>query len=202
MKLESIAFALGGMAFGILLGWVLGAQHAGGARAASGAAAPAAAADRTDQQAPVLDRARVEELMRVVEKEPRNAAVVTELANLYFDAERFDEAVSWYERSLAIDPKNADVSTDLGVSYYYLNRPDEAIKQFDYTLGINPRHVKTWLNKGIVLAFGKEDLKGAADAWQRVVELAPDSREGQAARRALEGIAAAHPGGAGASADP
>jgi len=43
-----------------------------------------------------------------------------------------------------------------------------------------------------VLAFGKQDLKAAATEWQRVVELAPDSPEGQAARRALEGIASAH----------
>ena len=52
------------------------------------------------------------------------------------------------------------------------------------------------LNKGIVLAFGKQDLAGAEAAWKQVVALAPDSPEGQAARRGLEGIAAAGHGGA------
>jgi len=53
------------------------------------------------------------------------------------------------------------------------------------------------LNQGIVLAFGKQDLPGAQAAWTQVVALAPDSPEGQAARRALEGITAAgHGGGA------
>jgi hypothetical protein len=56
---------------------------------------------------------------------------------------------------------------------------------------MNPKHTKTLLNKGIVLAFGKEDLKGAAVEWQKVVDLAPTSPEGEAARRALEGVAAA-----------
>ena len=65
-------------------------------------------------------------------------------------------------------------------------------------LAINPTHTKTMLNKGIVLAFGKEDLKGAAEEWKKVVELAPDTPEGQAARRALEGVAAAHAGGGNA----
>ena len=43
----------------------------------------------------------------------------------------------------------------------------------------------------ISVAFGKEDLKGAAVEWQKVVDLAPGTPEGEAAKRALEGVAAA-----------
>jgi tetratricopeptide (TPR) repeat protein len=93
---------------------------------------------------------------------------------------------------MELDPRNADASTDLGVSYYYSNRPDQALAQFEKSLAIDPAHTKTLLNKGIVLAFGKQDLQAAAAEWQRVVELAPDSPEGQAARRALDGIASGH----------
>src|SRR5690606_23392663 len=110
---------------------------------------------------------------------------VVQLANTYFDAERWEEAIQWYERALKINPNNPNVSTDLGVSYYYTNRPDHALAQFDHSLTLDPKHTKTMLNKGIVLAFGKEDLKAAAAEWQKVVDLAPDSDEGQAARRAL-----------------
>ena len=35
-----------------------------------------------------------------------NAAIRVDLGNLYFDAERFDMAISWYEAALKIDPKN------------------------------------------------------------------------------------------------
>ena len=38
---------------------------------------------------------------------------------------------------------------------------------------------------------------GAAAAWQQVVTLAPDSPEGQAAKKALEGLRSAHPPAAG-----
>jgi tetratricopeptide (TPR) repeat protein len=79
-----------------------------------------------------------------------------------------------------------------GVSYYYTNRTDEALAQFERSLKISPNHTKTLLNKGIVLAFGKENLQAAADEWKKVVALSPDSPEGQAARRALEGVEAAH----------
>ncbi len=80
------------------------------------------------------------------------------------------------------------------MSYYYTNRPDEALKQFENSLRIDPKHTKTLLNQGIVLAFGKQDLNGAAASWQKVVDLAPNSPEAQAAKRGLEGIAASRTG--------
>jgi hypothetical protein len=49
------------------------------------------------------------------------------------------------------------------------------------------------LNRGIVLAFGKQDLAGAAKAWEEIIKLSPDSPEGQAARRALDSLKGAHP---------
>jgi tetratricopeptide (TPR) repeat protein len=101
---------------------------------------------------------------------------------------------------LKLDPKNVDASTDLGVSYYYVNQADRALQQFDYSLKLDPRHTKTLLNQGIVMAFGKQDLNAAAAAWQKVVDIAPNSPEGQAARRALEGVAAAHQQQGGAAA--
>ena len=58
------------------------------------------------------------------------------------------------------------------------------------------QHIKTLLNVGIVRAFGKQDLAGAGKAWQQVVDLAPNSPEGLAAKKGLEGIKSAQGGGA------
>ena len=194
MKSESIVFAIAGMCFGVILGWVMASQQP----PEGTAAAPPQAAAQPGEQRPQLDEGRVQALMTIVKSDPKNASAHAQLGNAYFDAERWQDAIQWYEQSLQLDPNNADVSTDLGVSYYYTNRPDEALARFDKSLAINPKHTKTMLNKGIVLAFGKEDLKGAAEEWKKVVELAPDTPEGQAARRALEGVAAAHAGGGNA----
>lgn len=195
MKAESIAFAVAGMFFGIILGWVGAVQQgAGSAPPAALAQAPAAAPAAAQQGPAPLDEARVQALMTVAQSDPANAGARVQLANAYFDAERFDEAVSWYEQALAIDPTDVNASTDLGVAYYYTNRPDEALQQFEQSLRLDPNHTKTLLNQGIVRAFGKQDLTSAAQSWQRVVEIAPTSPEGQAAQRALDGVAAAHAG--------
>jgi tetratricopeptide (TPR) repeat protein len=191
MKAESIVFAVAGMCFGVILGWVIGAQQASRPAAPAAATAPA---QGTTREAPPLDEAKVQALMTVVKNDPKNAGAAVQLANTYFDAERYPDAIKWYEESLRLDPKNPDASTDLGISYYYTGQTDRALQQFEASLKINPRHTKTMLNKGIVLAFGKQDLAGAEEAWKQVVAIAPDTPEGQAARRGLEGLAAAgHP---------
>ena len=197
---DSIVFAVAGMCFGVLLGWVLAVQQAGLRPAvqpsAQGSATPVGQGAGNAQQAPALDEARVKALMTAIESDPKNADTVLQLANTYFDAERYADAIKWYEESLAIDPKNTDASTDLGISYYYSGQVDRALQQFDRSLKLDPRHTKTLLNQGIVLAFGKQDLAGAAAAWKQVVALSPDSLEGQAARRGLDGISASGKTGA------
>jgi tetratricopeptide (TPR) repeat protein len=199
MRPDSIVFTIAGMCFGIILGWVIGTEQAAKRTAGVLQLQPAAAAPQQGanqpaagaRQPPALDEAKVQGLMTIIKSDPKNAGAYVQLANAYFDAERFDDSIKWYEQGLKLDPKNVDASTDLGVSYYYSNRTDEALKQFDYSLKLNPKHTKTLLNQGIVLAFGKRDLKGATDAWQKVVQLAPDSPEAQAAKQGLQGIAAA-----------
>ena len=194
MKAESIVFAVAGMCFGVILGWVIGAQQASRPTAPAAVAPAQEQGQGTTRQAPPLDEAKVQALMTVIKNDPKNAGAAVQLANTYFDAERYVDAIKWYEEGLRLDATNPDASTDLGISYYYTGQTDRALQQFEASLKIDPRHTKTMLNQGIVLAFGKQDLAGAEAAWKRVVELAPDSPEAQAARKGLEGLAAAgHP---------
>ena len=191
MKAESIVFAVAGICFGVILGWIIGTQQSARVETTP----PPAAAAQPAQQQPVLDEARVQGLLTIIENDPGNAGAHAQLGNVYFDAERYADAIKHYEQAVKLNPKNVDASTDLGVSYYYSNRPDDALKQFAHSLSIDPRHAKTLLNQGIVLAFGKNDLTAAAESWKQVVAVAPNSQEAQAAQRGLDGIAASRRGG-------
>lgn len=196
MKPDSIAFGIAGVCFGLIAGWIIGSQQAGMRPAA--APAPQTASAPTDgasgtTRAAVLDQAQVTALKSVAEREASSAAPRVQLGNLYFDAERYGDAIKWYEEAVKLSPDDVNVSTDLGVSYYYSNQPDKALQQFDHSLELDPKHAKTLLNVGVVRAFGKQDLDGASQAWQQVIALAPDSPEGQAAKRALDSLRSAHP---------
>jgi cytochrome c-type biogenesis protein CcmH/NrfG len=205
MKSESIVFALAGVAFGLIAGWVIGTQQAtprapAAAPAQTSAAEPAA--DGAGTRAALLDEAQVTALKSVASREPSNAKPRAQLGNLYFDAERYAEAIQWYGEAVKLAPDDVNISTDLGVCYYYTNQPDKALAQFEHSLKIDPNHAKTLLNVGIVRAFGKQDLEGAVQAWQQVMKLSPESPEGQAAKRALDSLESAHRGVGGTAQKP
>lgn len=207
MKPQSVVFAAVGAIFGLIAGWIIGSQQAqpGAPRPApapSAAAAPSGGESSSVTRAAALDEAQVQALKRVAEQEPSNATPRIQLGNLYLDAERYPEAIQWYGEAVKLAPNDVDASTDLGVCLYYTNQPDQALAQFAHSLQIDPKHTKTLLNVGIVKAFGKQDLAGAIQAWQQVIDVSPESPEGQAAKRALDGIRSAHPGAGGASSKP
>jgi cytochrome c-type biogenesis protein CcmH/NrfG len=200
MSKDSIVFGAAGILFGVLVGWIIGSQQATGVVSAPPAAAAPAAGAPAAQAPPPFDESRAAALKTAADRNPADAETRVQLGNLYFDAERYDEATRWYEDALRVDPRNVNASTDLGIAYYYSNQPDRALAQFDKSLAIDPKHSKTLLNIGIVRAFGKQDLEGAEKAWQRVLDLAPDSPEAAVAKKGLDGLRSAH--GQGGTAGP
>jgi cytochrome c-type biogenesis protein CcmH/NrfG len=199
MKPESIVLAVAGTFFGFLVGWVIGSQQA---RSVPMPMTPAAAVAPQAQQPAstppaqpprALDERQVQVLTAAAQQNASDPQPRVQLGNMHFDAERYPEAARWYEEALKLAPKDANVSTDLGVSYYYMNQADRALEQFKYSLSVDPTHTKTLLNQGIVQAFGKQDLKAAGASWQKVIELAPNSQEAAAAKKALDGLKSAHP---------
>jgi cytochrome c-type biogenesis protein CcmH/NrfG len=190
MKPESIVLTVAGMCFGVIVGWILANLEVNRSPVVV-PQAQAQARSSDERQPAVLDEARVQSLTTILKNDPTNAGAAVQLGTTYFDAERFDEATKWYEEGLRLDPKNADASTQLGMTYFFTKGPDQALEQFERSLKIDPNHARTLLNKGIVLWRGKQDLKGAEAAWQKLVHLAPDSAEAQAAKQGLQAISAA-----------
>src|SRR5262245_23921813 len=139
MKAEAIVFGVAGMFFGLIAGWVIGSQQASVRAPAPVAqsAPPSSTGAGQTTRAAVLDETRANALKSVAEREAGNPKPRVELANMYFDAERYDDAIKWYEEALKLQPNDVDVSTDLGVSYYYTNQPDRALAQFEKSLKID-----------------------------------------------------------------
>lgn len=201
MKRDNFVFLISGVFFGVLVGWILGSQQ--GARlspATTVASAPppasagAAPAGGQQQQTPPppINEQRVAELTKVANAEPTNATVRAELGNLYFDSERFDLAIPWYEAAFKLSPKDPNLSTDLGVSYLYSDQTDKAIAQFEKSIAADPKHLKTWLNIGIAKAMVKGDSAGGEAAWQKVIEIAPGSEEAKRAQQGIDAIKGGH----------
>ena len=192
MKPESIVLTVAGMCFGVILGWVLATVNINRSApvAAPVAAAPASeeASAGNERQPAQLDEAQVQALTTILKNDPNNAGAAAQLAETYFKAEKMDDAIKWYREALRLDPKNVDASTQLGMSMFIAQGADPALAQLEHSLQMQPNHPRTLLSKGIVLWRGKNDLKGAEAVWRKLVEVAPDSAEAQAAKQGLQAI--------------
>lgn len=198
MSRDNLVFLLSGVFFGVLVGWILGSQRLAPVAVPVAVSAPAGSAGNTTQPAaPPIDEVRAGQLQKVANAEPANIAVRTELGNLYFDSERFDQAIPWYESALKLTPSSVEVSTDLGVSYLYTQQTDRAIAQFEKSVRLDPKHLKTWLNIGIAKAMVKGDVPGGEAAWRKVIELAPGTEEARRAQQGIDALKGGHKGAAG-----
>lgn len=156
------------------------------------APAPELAAAPPSLEPQAVDEARVDTLEAAAASSPDDASPRAALGDLYFGAQRFTEAIPWYEEALALTPANADIGTNLGVSYYYAGQTERAIETFERSLEAEPSHQRALLSLGIVRAFGLQDLEGAIAAWEQVVAIAPETPEAAAAQDSLDRIRSAH----------
>ena len=192
MTKDAVVFGVSGAMFGLLAGWIIGSQWARPADGPPAATAASASASPQQPAPPPIDLQRAGALEQQANKEPANATVRYDLGNLYLEAQRPDLAIPWYEAALRINPKDVNVSTDLAVAYWYNDDADRALKQIDHSLSLDAKHAKTLLNQGIIRAFGKRDMDGARESWEKVLKVAPDSPEAARAKQGIEGLTAAH----------
>lgn len=110
----------------------------------------------------------------VIARDPKNYDAIVSLGNLYFDTGRTEKSIEMYQKALVIDPNDVDVRTDMGTMYRKMGNPDKAIEEFRKSTTINPKHEMSWYNLGITFYYDKKDLKGAADAWEKLLNVNPN----------------------------
>jgi cytochrome c-type biogenesis protein CcmH/NrfG len=169
-------------AFCLLLGVALGYLFRG---SASPAAAQAAASTTTQQgsgfqkqqpdpnaQAALTQAAAP--LLEAVNKDPNDFDSLVKLGDLFYDGKQFPSAIQYYERALVIHPENPDVRTDMGTAYWYTGDAEKALASMETSLKYRPGHPQTLFNLGWVRWQGKQDPKGAIEAWQQLLKANPD----------------------------
>jgi len=173
-----------GIFLGIIVGFVIGAGQAQPGAPLSAATAPNDAIH--SPAAAVVNEAELQAYRDILANDPKNLKAATELGNKLYDAGRFADSVPAYQQALALDPRNVSVSTDLGTAMFYAGRTDEALKQLEQSLEIDPAHAQTWFNIGIIRRDGKRDSKGAVQAWEQLLKVAPNYPEASKVRALIQ----------------
>ena len=168
-------------AFCLLLGVALGYLFRG---SASPATAPVAATttqqgsgfqkQQADPNAQAALAQAAAPLLEAVNKDPNDFDSLVKLGNLYYDGQQFPNAIQYYERALMIHPDNPDVRTDMGTAYWYTGNAEKALAAMETSLKYRPGHPQTLFNLGWVRWQGKQDPKGAIEAWQQLLKANPD----------------------------
>jgi tetratricopeptide (TPR) repeat protein len=104
---------------------------------------------------------------------------------------QYGNALTEYEKALAINPTHAEALCELGFVRLSLEQPDRAAEQFEKCIKLYPNHEKAWL--GIVRArLAQNNIPGATEASENLMKLSRDSDSLQAcaeicvARRAFD----------------
>ena len=165
-----IVYAIATMMFGGLAGYIIAVEN-------GRTAPPTVAATTAPPQAapaPIVDESELRAYREILAGDPKNAAAAMKAGNLLYDAQRYVEAIGFYQQAFALNPSDINVSTDLGTALWYAGRADEALAQYERSLAINATHAQTLFNMGIVRADGKPDYVGAVSAWATLLKTNPD----------------------------
>jgi len=173
-------------AFCLLLGVALGYLFRGSASVGTAQAAPSTTAQQgssvqpqSDPNAQAVLAQAAAPLLEAVNKDPNDFDSLVNLGNLYYDGQQFPSAIQYYERALVIHPDNPDVRTDMGTAYWYTGNAKKAVDAMETSLKYRPGHPQTLFNLGWVRWQGKQDPKGAIEAWQQLLKTNPDYPEKQ-----------------------
>lgn len=162
-----VVYAVAMLMVGGLTGYVLSIQMN------QPGAAPIAAPAATLTPAALVNDSELHGYRDILARDPKNLDAAVKAGNLLYDAQRYVEAIGFYQQAFAIDPSNINVSTDLGTALWYAGRADDALAQYQKSLAIDATHGQTLFNVGIVRADGKSDYAGAVASWDTLLATNP-----------------------------
>jgi cytochrome c-type biogenesis protein CcmH/NrfG len=192
MKREPMVFAVAGMLFGFVLGYMVANLGGGPGDARPAAPAMAGSADRSRPPAspPALDPNELKALESLAAREKGNAQVRVELGNLLMDHSRFEEAARFYREALALKPDQPDVRVDLGACLVNAGKAGEGLLEFEKALQKDPTHKKALFNKGIALMETGRPQEAVA-VWEGLLKRFPDDPQLQGLRKQIEQVRSA-----------
>ena len=117
---------------------------------------------------------QAEPLLAQLKSDPKNATLLNQVGLVYKTAHQFQEAASYFERSLQTDPTDIAVRADYASCLYFTGDVDGALRELNKSLTYDPKHAGVLMNIGIIKWKAKNDPDGAVEAWEKLLKYHPD----------------------------
>jgi cytochrome c-type biogenesis protein CcmH/NrfG len=174
MKSRQIVFGLVGVAIGFVLGFFTSDLIRKEAVPVGASPAPVQETEQLPQNHPSMEEMqRLADMQQQAAANPNDKQVRIALGNAYYDMQRFDAAIKWYEEAVHLDPNNVNVNTDLGTSYLYTNNPEKAIELYKKSLAVDQKHPQSLQNLGFAY-FAMANFADAVTTWEQLLALHPE----------------------------
>jgi tetratricopeptide (TPR) repeat protein len=201
LKKDHLAFLVGGLAFGFLLGFALFRAietrpgHAVNSAESNEIPSPMGPGAPTETAgggpaggaggggAPMM--AEINTLKERVEKDPKDVEAWSRLANIYQDAGMFEPAIDFYKRANDLLPNNANLLTDMGICYQQLKQYDKALELLERAQKADPANWQALYNIVVVAGLDMHRFDRADAALVRLQQIHPDAPNLDQLREAL-----------------
>lgn len=164
---------------GVALGYLFrGSQSLSPAASVPGQAQPSMPAGMP-QQMPSLDQMRhmadkqAEPLLAQLKTDPTNTDALKQVAKIYESTHQFQEAAGYYGKALDINPKDIPARTERASCLYYAGDVDGALAQLQQAIQDDPKDANSLFNLGMIRWRGKNDVQGAVQAWEQLLQSNP-----------------------------
>ena len=199
MRREPMVFAVAGMIFGFVLGYMAaGLGHPTTSESRPRLPAEAAARSTPAAGAAPADADEVRALESVAARDKQNVQARVELGHLLMEHAQYEAAARWYREALGLKPADNDVRVDLGASLLNLGRAPDALAEFDQALKNDPGHKQALYNKGLALMRTGRGPE-AAVVWDGLLKRYPGDPQLQGLKDEVQRLRAGHGSSAGPS---
>lgn len=116
---------------------------------------------------------QIDRHLQATEQQLYRSVLLYNIAQVHFASKRYDDAIIYYTRALAIDPHYSEYFNERGNAYLRLGRFEQAVRDYHAAIQLSPPYMEVWVN----LAQCYQQLEQPADAaaaFARALDLAPE----------------------------
>lgn len=95
----------------------------------------------------------------LLEKNPNDEKILINIADQYYQAKEYQEAISYFERLATIAPTNTEYLLFNGICYLYLENKEKALEIFEQVLVIDPNNIDALANASYIVQAAGNDQK-------------------------------------------
>lgn len=130
---------------------------------------------------------RIEVLKQELAVNPDNINALIELGDIYFDGNRYQEAISIFNRAEEVDPVNIHVLNDLGILSMSTGNYDAALEKFKTVMDVDPSHIHSLYHIGVIHRI-KGDTDKAVETFEQILSMNPEPQLTEAARQEIAAL--------------